>query len=451
MLLNTTGEAHAHTNIATPTFGIPSALQRFEPTHAAALTRLRAVNPSAYARTRNALDGAVTGLSPYFTHGLLTTAEAARQVHHKYPLTFDDKLMFELAWREFFHHVWSRAERQGDAIFSDMRATAPWPGTYADTLPDDIREARTGVAVIDTTVRLLYATGYLHNHARMWLASYVVHVRKVHWRLGADWLYTHLLDGDLPSNHLSWQWVAGTFSSKPYLFNAENVLKFAPASARAAWASPHTVIDQSYEAMDILAREKRDAGPERGMHAAVAEPESFDNVPDGLVQAISASNQALAPVFKPDAAISLIANLRSGDTLELVHPWALAFPAATAGANCRRLGVIHQPAHALWPWSAARWQFVLQAMAGVVDAVWVGDLSELRASLNVAASTRLSAQACRFPGYRQALSRVATTLSPAPLLLPNPAGLCRSFTAFYQQARRDAGPLPALLGIDSHH
>ena len=33
------------------------------------------------------------------------------------------------------------------------------------------------------------ATGYLHNHARMWLASYVVHIRKVHWRTAADWLY----------------------------------------------------------------------------------------------------------------------------------------------------------------------------------------------------------------------------------------------------------------------
>jgi hypothetical protein len=42
-------------------------------------------------------------------------------------------------------------------------------------------------------VRQLYATGYLHNHARMWLASYAVHLRKVHWRAGADWMFGHLL------------------------------------------------------------------------------------------------------------------------------------------------------------------------------------------------------------------------------------------------------------------
>jgi deoxyribodipyrimidine photo-lyase len=42
-----------------------------EPTAQAAQARLAAVRPDAYAQTRNALDGAVTRLSPYITHGLL--------------------------------------------------------------------------------------------------------------------------------------------------------------------------------------------------------------------------------------------------------------------------------------------------------------------------------------------------------------------------------------------
>ncbi len=423
-------------------YGVPTALQQFEPTRLAALARLKAVSPSNYARTRNALDGAVTGLSPYFTHGLLTVPEATGLIHARTPLGFDDKLVFEFAWREFFHHVWSRANDHGNAILSDMRAPPTWPGAYADTLPDDIREGRTGVRAIDAAVRVLYATGYLHNHARMWLASYVVHVRKVHWRAGADWLYAHLLDGDLPSNHLSWQWVAGTFSSKPYLFNADNVSKFAPARARAAWASPGTVIDQSYEALDILARSKRDAGAERGRHEAVEAPETVGDVPGGLLQAISESNPALARVFKSGSAIDLVAILQPGETLELVHPWALLPP--TAGTLARRLGVIHQPAHALWPWSTARWDFVLRAMASQVDAVWVGDLHQLRASLKLPDSTRLRTQATRFPGYREALAGLAPA-TPEPRLLANPPRLCRSFSAFYEQARRDAGTLPELL------
>jgi deoxyribodipyrimidine photo-lyase len=69
-------------------------------------------------------------------------------------------------------------------------------------------------------------TGWLHNHARMWLASYVVHWRRVRWQAGARWFLRHLLDGDPASNNLSWQWVASSFSHKPYIFNRANLERF---------------------------------------------------------------------------------------------------------------------------------------------------------------------------------------------------------------------------------
>ncbi len=422
--------------------GVPTALQTFVPTHAAALARLQVLQPSTYARTRNALDGDVTGLSPYFTHGLLGIAEAVRHINTRHPLGFDDKLVFEFAWREFFHHVWSRAPAGGDGILGDMHGELPWQGRYADTLPADIREGRTGVPVIDTAVRVLYATGYLHNHARMWLASYVVHCRKVHWRAGADWLYAHLLDGDLPSNHLSWQWVASTFSSKPYLFNAENVAKYAPARARAAWDASGTVVDQAYEALGMLATSKPGCGAERGPHEGVSEPTLHTSVPTGSDSAFFDSFKPLGHVLTAFTATTLIAKLAPGQTLELVHPWALA--SRRADSTTLRLGVIHLPAHAAWPWSARRWAFVLQAMAGVVDAIWVGDLLTLHRDLNIAVGQRVTAQAVLFPHYREALTHIATA-TPAPRLLANPAMLCRSFSKFYDKARRDAGTLAHLL------
>ena len=404
--------------------GIPARLHTFEPTHLAALQRLSAIDPAAYARSRNALDGAVTALSPYLTHGLLSLPDAARAVHVRQPLGFDDKLVFEFGWREFFHHVWER-QQNPDAILQYMQGAAPWHGQYADTLPLDIRQACTGVAAIDNAVRILYATGYLHNHVRMWLASYVVHVRKVHWRAGADWLYGHLLDGDLPSNHLSWQWVAGTFSSKPYLFNAENVLKYAPASARAAWDCSGTVIDQSYEALDVMARKHAGCGPEPGAHEKVVEPP--------LLSYFYTSNSPLDQSIHTRPAIKHIAN----KTLELVHPWSLSQPIA---ADHLRIGIIHLPAHAAWPWSARRWQFVLEAMAAVTDSIWIGDLAEL----DLSTAHSVTAQATLFPGYRKALAALAS-LTSAPRLLPNPAMACRSFSKFYERARRDAGQFSDLL------
>jgi len=60
----------------------------------------------------------------------------------------------------------------------------------------------------------------------LYLAGYVVHFRRVKWQAGARWFLHHLLDGDLASNNLSWQWVASTFSHKPYIFNLENVQKY---------------------------------------------------------------------------------------------------------------------------------------------------------------------------------------------------------------------------------
>ncbi|MDE1926494.1 MAG: deoxyribodipyrimidine photolyase, partial [Burkholderiales bacterium] len=230
-----------------PGFG-PEFAPRFVPSLAAARARIAAVRPAAYARTRNALDGAVSQLSPYLTHGFVTLAEVLAGVVGRHALHVQHKFVYELGWRAYFRHVW---QHRGDAILQSLHEGPLPDAAYARELPADIRQAGTGVPVVDEAVRTLYATGMLHNHARMWLASYVVHLRKVHWRAGADWLYGHLLDGDLASNHLSWQWVAGTGSAKPYLFNADNVARFAPAP----WHSPGSVIDTSSEALERLAQQ----------------------------------------------------------------------------------------------------------------------------------------------------------------------------------------------------
>jgi deoxyribodipyrimidine photo-lyase len=60
----------------------------------------------------------------------------------------------------------------------------------------------------------------------MWLASYLVHWRRLRWQVGARWFLRHLLDGDPASNNLSWQWVASSFSHKPYFFNRSNLERY---------------------------------------------------------------------------------------------------------------------------------------------------------------------------------------------------------------------------------
>ena len=433
--------------------GVPANLRSFEPSYASAMARATHISPAQYARTRNALDGGVTGLSPYLTHGIISLPQVARTVAARHKLGYDDKLVFELGWRAFFHHVWASTP-QPSAILADMRPANVWRGAYANALPADISQGRTGVKAIDATVRQLYATGYLHNHARMWLASYCVHLRKVHWRAGADWLYSHLLDGDLPSNHLSWQWVAASFSSKPYLFNASNVAKFAPESAWKAWASQKSAIDLSYEQLDAVARLQGDVGPEPGARAGVIQPavysaEDLLNLDDF---------KAFGNLHTAQEAIVDIAQKMSSSTpncaIELVHPWALSERSAAladarqgdgnAQSQPLRIGIIHAPAHQQWPWSLQRWQFVLARMRAVCDVVFIGDAAQLAQCTAWPGKQRVAAQITLFDSYAAVLPNLAT-LSPAPALFASPGSLCTSFSKFYERVQRAQPDFSRLL------
>jgi len=193
---------------------------------AAALERLGAIDPRRYAETRNHVGGSVTGLSSWIRHGCLSLAEVRDAALSRVPQPdMAEKLVSELAWREYWRQVHAAV---GDAIHVDLEppAVRGRSGPPVDAMPRDVLAAATGMRCIDAFVRTLHATGRLHNHERMWLASWLVHVRGVRWQAGADWFLRHLLDGDPASNHLSWQWVAGTFSAKPYLFNRENLERY---------------------------------------------------------------------------------------------------------------------------------------------------------------------------------------------------------------------------------
>jgi deoxyribodipyrimidine photo-lyase len=191
-----------------------------------AMRKLQAIEPIAYANTRNYGDGKVTRLSPYITQGILSLNEVR---NHALGLCDEPvqiiKFIQELAWRDF----WQRALKANPLwAWQDIEPykTGFLADDYADDVPLDIAEGRTGVKALDAFIHELLATGYMHNHARMYVASYVVHFRRVKWQAGAKWFLQHLLDGEVASNNLSWQWVASTFSNKPYIFNLENVHKY---------------------------------------------------------------------------------------------------------------------------------------------------------------------------------------------------------------------------------
>ncbi|MDE3248515.1 MAG: deoxyribodipyrimidine photolyase [Bacteroidota bacterium] len=206
------------------------------------LEKLSMINPVAYAKTRNFIDGAVTGLSPYLSRGVISCRQVMEYIFSKgYTGQQAEKLVQELAWREYWQRCWWNL---GDRISEDIkRAQEP---VLHRAMVKGIANASTGIDAIDKCIGQLYRTGYMHNHARMYVASLACNVARAHWRTPARWMYYHLLDGDPASNFLSWQWVAGSFSSKKYFANQENINKYLYSMQR------NSYLDCSYDQLNDL-------------------------------------------------------------------------------------------------------------------------------------------------------------------------------------------------------
>ena len=184
--------------------------------------KINEINPVKYAKTRNFLDGDITYLSPYISRGVISTKQVMDNVL-KNGFTFlqTEKLIQELAWREYYQRVWQAKKEQ---IYDDLKQDQP--GVMHHEMLTALLNSNTGIQVIDDQISQLYESGYMHNHIRMYLASITCNIGKAHWKIPASWLYYHLLDGDIASNNCSWQWVASAFSSKKYYCNQENINKY---------------------------------------------------------------------------------------------------------------------------------------------------------------------------------------------------------------------------------
>lgn len=192
------------------------------------LQKVAAVNPIAYGKSRNYLNGAVTRLSPYLARGVLSTRQVAQAVLGEGYNPFDiTSFIQELAWRDYFQQVW---KTRGSEIDTDLKQ--PQQGVINYAISSAILNGKTGIEALDDGVQELYDTGYIHNHLRMYIASVACNIAGSHWKTPARWMYYHLLDADWASNGLSWQWVAGSFSAKKYFANQENINRYCDTRQR---------------------------------------------------------------------------------------------------------------------------------------------------------------------------------------------------------------------------
>jgi deoxyribodipyrimidine photo-lyase len=201
----------------------------FLPTRAAALVRLEAFLPDAgrYAAERNYVRPGhdnISRLSPWVQKRLLLESEIVAAARAQWSFPAVEKFVQEVYWRTYWKGwleqrpaAWTRWVEAVPRLRASL--TAEQGSALAAALA-----GRTGIAGFDDWARELVATGYLHNHARMWFASIWIFTLKLPWELGAAFFYEHLLDGDVASNTLSWRWVAGLQTpGKTYVARADNI------------------------------------------------------------------------------------------------------------------------------------------------------------------------------------------------------------------------------------
>ena len=199
--------------------------QLYKLKHTSAMEKLNNIDVVSYSKTRNYEKGATSHLSPYISTGLLSTVTIYQYIKDHFSFESAEKFIQEIVWREFWNQV---IENNNDLLWRNAEdyKTGFDDGHYQDKIPEDILTASTPSKCINQFIKKLYKTGFIHNHIRMYLASYVIHFRGIKWQTGAKWFAKSLIDEHPPSNCLSWQWVASTFSQKPYIFNLDNVRKF---------------------------------------------------------------------------------------------------------------------------------------------------------------------------------------------------------------------------------
>jgi len=167
-----------------------------------------------YSKTHNELDKQTTQLSAYLKFGCISIREAYKALHGKHDI------IRQLIWRDFyanilysFPHVLGHAMKQKYNKVHWHHNTN-WFKAWCD--------GETGFPIVDAGMRQLNETGYMHNRARLIVASFLTKTLLIDWRDGEEYFASKLTDYDPASNNGNWQWVASTGAdSQPYfrIFN----------------------------------------------------------------------------------------------------------------------------------------------------------------------------------------------------------------------------------------
>jgi deoxyribodipyrimidine photo-lyase len=181
-----------------------------------------------YAEGRNMVDIQGTSqLSPYFRFGMISARQAVVAARAAFRAAPNEAArngaqvwLNELIWREFYIHILYHFPHVMKGNFRPEYDAIPWRNDKKQF--QAWQNGQTGFPIIDAAMRQLHTIGWMHNRARMIVASFLVKDLLIDWRLGERHFMQHLVDGDHAANNGGWQWTAGTGTdAAPYfrIFN----------------------------------------------------------------------------------------------------------------------------------------------------------------------------------------------------------------------------------------
>lgn len=168
-------------------------------------SRLQQYDFKGYDSGRNQLDiDGTSRLSVSLRFGLISARQVlARALGELAP---DSQYIKELAWREFWYHIRHHFPWTENLEFQEKRRGLKWRNREEDIRA--LEEARTGFPIIDAAINQLKEEGWMHNRARLVVASFVTKDLLLDWRTGEKLFKKYLLDYDEVVNIGNWQWSA---------------------------------------------------------------------------------------------------------------------------------------------------------------------------------------------------------------------------------------------------
>jgi deoxyribodipyrimidine photo-lyase len=114
----------------------------------------------------------------------------------------------ELVWREFYYQIMSAFPQVLKTSFREEFRKIPW--SHSSSAFEHWKAGSTGYPIVDAAMRQLLEEGWMHNRARMIVASFLTKDLHLNWQWGERYFGERLIDLDLASNNGGWQWTAGT-------------------------------------------------------------------------------------------------------------------------------------------------------------------------------------------------------------------------------------------------